>query len=48
MLMNVLQENTSAVLMLCARTQRVHTTALVNLDFLEMEDIAKVIKLHTA
>ena len=39
---SVLQENTTAVLMLCAKTQRGLTTAIVNQDITETEKIAKV------
>lgn len=42
MLMNVLQEHTSAVLMLNVIILRDHTAALANLDFLEVDDNAKV------
>lgn len=42
MLTNVLQEHTNVVLMLNAVTPRDHTTAIVNLDFLEMDDDVKV------
>ena len=40
--MSVLQENRTAVLMLCATILRVPTTVRVNQDILEMDGLAKV------
>ena len=40
--MSVLNENTNAVLMLCAAITRDRTVVHVNLDFLEMDALAKV------